>query len=377
MLMIKLRLALATAALSLSMAGVAVADSVTFGVQAPITGQYANEGQGIEKAVKLIAKQLNEAGGLLGKDVKVVSCDDEGKATQAALCGRDLANQEVFAVIGSYTSGATAASQPVLDRANILQTSDGTAEQLTQKGYKLFFRNAPPNSAEAEFTGEYLVNAKEYKRIAIIKDHSSFAKGLGEATAAAVEKQGGNIVFDGFITAGSQDYRSILTKIKSENPDIIYFSGYYSDGGLIRSQQASLNIDADFVGGDANQNVKFAEIAGGAAEGSVIINVPAPANLPYPEAKQFLQDYQDAYGESPPSIFTLTNTDGMRAIVKAVQETESFDPEKVAAYLHELRDFPGFTGPLGFDENGERLGSAFQAFEVQADGTYKTVYPQQ
>ncbi|HDZ37473.1 MAG TPA: branched-chain amino acid ABC transporter substrate-binding protein, partial [Marinobacter sp.] len=113
--MIKLRLALATAALSLSMAGVAVADSVTFGVQAPITGQYANEGQGIEKAVKLIAKQLNEAGGLLGKDVKVVSCDDEGKATQAALCGRDLANQEVFAVIGSYTSGATAASQPVLD----------------------------------------------------------------------------------------------------------------------------------------------------------------------------------------------------------------------------------------------------------------------
>src|SRR5690554_331563 len=330
----------------------------------------------MEKAVKLIAKQLNEAGGLLSKEVKVVSCDDEGKATQAALCGRDLANQEVFAVIGSYTSGATAASQPVLARANILQTSDGTAEQLTQKGYKLFFRNAPPNSAEAEFTGDYLVNAKKYKRIAIIKDHSSFAKGLGEATAAAIKKEGGNIIFDGFITAGSQDYRSILTKIKSENPDVIYFSGYYSDGGLIRAQQASLGIKADFVGGDANQNVKFAEIAGNAAEGTVIINVPAPENLPYPEAKEFLKDYQDAYGETPPSIFTLTNTDGMRAIVKAVQETKSFDPYKVAAYLHELRDFPGFTGPLGFDGNGERLGSAFQAFEIQADNSYKTIYPQ-
>jgi len=375
--MVKLRIVLATAALSLGMAGVAVADSVTFGVQAPITGQYANEGQGMEKAVKLVAKQLNEAGGLLGKEVKVVSCDDEGKATQAALCGRDLANQEVFAVIGSYTSGATAASQPVLDRANILQTSDGTAEQLTQKGYNLFFRNAPPNSAEAEFTGDYLVNVKKYERIAIIKDHSSFAKGLGEATAAAIEKQGGNIIFDGFITAGSQDYRSILTKIKSENPDIIYFSGYYSDGGLIRAQQASLAIDADFVGGDANQNVKFAEIAGKAAEGSVIINVPAPANLPYPEAKQFLKDYEEAYGESPPSIFTLTNTDGMRAIVQAVQETKSFDPETVADYLHGLRDFPGFTGPLGFDDKGERLGSAFQAFEIQADNTYKAIYPQQ
>lgn len=373
--MTKLRMALATAALSLGLAGGAVADSVTFGVQAPITGQYANEGQGILKAVNLIAKQLNADGGLLGKEVKVVSCDDEGKATQAALCGRDLANQEVFAVIGSYTSGATAASQPVLARANILQTSDGTAEQLTQKGYNLFFRNAPPNSAEAEFTGNYLVNVKQYERIAVIKDHSSFAQGLGEATAAAIEKQGGNIIFDGFITAGTQDYRSILTKIKSKNPDVIYFSGYYSDGGLIRAQQDSLGIDADFVGGDANQNVKFAKIAGSAAEGSVIINVPAPANLPYPEAKQFLKDYKAAYGESPPSIFTLTNTDGMRAIVKAVQETKSFDPDVVAEYLHNLRDFPGFTGPLGFDEQGERLGSAFQAFEIQADNTYKTIYP--
>lgn len=373
----KLRLALATATLSLTVSVSASADPVTFGVQAPITGQYANEGQGIEKAVKLIAKQLNADGGLEGREVKVVSCDDEGKPTQAALCGRQLANQEVFAVIGSYTSGATAASQPVLARANILQTSDGTAEQLTQNGYKTFFRNAPPNSAEAKFTGDYLVNAEGYKRIAIIKDHSSFAEGLGDAVAKAVKSEGGNVIFNGYITAGSQDYRSVLTSIKSKNPDVIYFSGYYSDGGLIRSQQKALGIDADFVGGDANQNVKFAEIAGDASTGSVIINVPAPENLPYPEAKKFLSDYEDAYGEKPPSIFTLTNTDGMRAIVKAVQETGSFEPEKVADYLHELRDFPGFTGPLGFDENGERLGSAFQAFEVQKDGSYNTIYPKQ
>ncbi len=374
--MLKQKILIAVTALTLGAAATtAAAESVTFGVQAPITGQYANEGQGIEKAVRLLARQLNEKGGLLGKDVKVVACDDEGKATQAALCGRDLSNQDVFAVIGSYTSGATAASQPIFARANILQTSDGTAEQLTQHGYKLFFRNAPPNSAEAAFTGEYLVKAKQYKRIAIIADHSSFAKGLGEAVTASVKKEGGNIVYNGFITAGSQDYRSVLTTIKSKNPDVIYFSGYYSDGGLIRSQEKALGIDADFVGGDANQNVKFGELAGKAAMGSVIINVPAPENLPYPEAKSFLNDYNAAYGENPPSIFTLTNADGMRAIVKAVQETNSFDPSDVATYLHSLRDFPGFTGPLGFDDKGERLGSAFQAFEIQGDGSYKTVYP--
>ena len=372
--MFKLKKLVLAAAVSMSIAAPAAAESVTFGVQAPITGQYANEGQGIEKAVKLLAKQLNDKGGLLGKDVKVVACDDEGKATQAALCGRNLSNQDVFAVIGSYTSGATAASQPIFARANILQTSDGTAEQLTQHGYKLFFRNAPPNSAEAKFTGKYLVKDKGYKRIAVVSDHSSFSKGLGEAVADAIKKEGGNMVFNGFINAGSQDYRSVLTTIKSKNPDVIYFSGYYSDGGLLRAQQKDLGINADFVGGDANQNVKFGEIAGDAAAGTVIINVPAPENLPYPEAKSFLSDYKAAYGETPPSIFTLTNADGMRAIVKAVQETKSFDPDKVAGYLHGLRDFPGITGPLGFDKNGERLGSAFQAFEIQPDGSYKTIY---
>lgn len=195
--MFKIKTMIAAAAVSVGLTTGAMADTVTFGVQAPITGQYANEGQGIEKAVKLLAKQLNDKGGLLGKTVKVVACDDEGKATQAALCGRDLSNQGVFAVIGSYTSGATAASQPIYARSNILQTSDGTAEQLTQHGYKLFFRNAPPNSAEAKFTAQYLVKAAKFKRIAIISDHSSFSKGLGDAVDAAIKKDGGNIVFRG------------------------------------------------------------------------------------------------------------------------------------------------------------------------------------
>lgn len=352
------------------------AGSVTFGVQAPITGQYANEGQGIEKAVKLLAKEQNAKGGLLGKTIKVQVCDDEGKATQAALCARRLSNAGVFAVIGSYTSGAASAAQPVYARANIIQTSDGTADELTQRGFKTFFRNAPPNSAEAKFTGEYLVKGKHYKRIAVVSDHSSFAKGLGDAVEKAIKSDGGNVLTRAYINSGSQDFTSVLTDIKSKNPDVIYFSGYYSDGGLLRSQEKQLGMDVPFVGGDANQNVAFSKIAGSAAQGSIIINVPAPENLPYKAAKEFLSAYEKAYGEAPPSIFTLTNADGMRVIMKAVQDTKSLDPNTVMNYMHtKVKEFPGITGPISFSKTGERIGSAFQAFEVQADGSYKTVYP--
>ncbi len=362
--------------LALAASTVFAADPIVIGVQAPITGQYANEGQGIDKGVKLIAKQINDQGGLLGRTIEVKTCDDGGQASQAAICARQLVNEGVLAVIGTYTSGAALAAEPIYARANVIQTSDGTSDQLTAGGYKTFFRNAPPNSAEAKFTAAYLVNGKKFQRIAVLADHSSFAKGLSDAVVQAVKSDGGNLVYTGFITAGSQDYTAVLTKIKSVNPDVLYFSGYYPDGGLIRAQMKQLDMSATFVGGDANQNVAFAQIAGNAAQGAIIINVPSPDNLPYPEAKQFLADYKAAYGQEPPSIYTLTNADGFRAVIAAVKATQSTDPAKLIDWLHNLKDFQGLTGTFSWDKTGERIGSPFTAFEIQADGSYKIVYPE-
>jgi branched-chain amino acid transport system substrate-binding protein len=365
------------AVLALVLAGALsfAASPIVIGVQAPITGQYANEGQGIEKAVKLIAKQINDQGGLLGRTIEVKACDDAGQASQAAICARQLVNDHVVAVIGTYTSGAALAAEPIYARADVIQTSDGTSDKLTAGGYKTFFRNAPPNSAEAKFTAQYLVNGKHFQRIAVLSDHSSFATGLSDAVIKAVKADGGNIVYSGFITAGSQDYTAVLTKIKSVNPDVLYFSGYYPDGGLIRAQMEQLNMSATFVGGDANQNVAFAKIAGNAAQGAIIINVPSPENLPYPAAKKFLADYKAAYGQDPPSIYTFTNADGFRAVVQAIKATQSTDATKLIDYLHNLKDFQGLTGTFSWNKNGERIGSPFTAFEIQADGSYKIVYP--
>lgn len=368
-----------TAAVLLAM-GTGTASAATgpikIGVQAPITGEYAAEGQGIQNGVKLLVDQQNKAGGLLGRKIQVTVCDDEGKAAQAAICGRKLVNEGVIAVIGTYTSGAALAAAPIYSAANVIQTSDGTSDELTQKGWKTFFRNAPPNSDEAEFTAKYLVNVKQYKRIAILSDHSSYATGLAKATTKAIEALHGNIVANDFINAGTQDYSAVLTKVKSKNPDILYFSGYYTDGGLIRAQMKQLGMDAVFVGGDANQNAAFAKIAGNAAQGAVIINVPAPENLPYPEAKTFLADYTKTFGSAPPSIYTFTNADGLRAVFAAIEATKSTDTAKLIPWLHDMKEpFAGLTGPFKWDAKGERIGSPMSAFEVESDGSYRTIYP--
>jgi branched-chain amino acid transport system substrate-binding protein len=355
---------------------VAASGPIKIGVQAPITGEYAGEGQGIENGVKLLAKQQNAEGGLLGRKIQVVVCDDEGKPAQAAICARKLVNDGVVAVIGTYTSGAALAAAPIYAAANVIQTSDGTSDELTQKGWKTFFRNAPPNSAEALFTADYLVKVKHYKRIVVLSDHSSYATGLADSLEKSIKAVGGNIVAKDFINAGTQDYSAVLTKLKSEKPDVLYFSGYYTDGGLIRAQMAQLGMKATFVGGDANQNVAFAKMAGNAAQGAIIVNVPDPKNLPYPEAKKFLADYVHAYGSAPPSIYTFTNADGLRAVFAAIKSTKSTDTAKLIPWLHDMKKpFDGVTGPFTWDAKGERIGSPMSAFEVQADGSYKIVYP--
>ena len=348
---------------------------VKIGVQAPITGDYAAEGQGIQNGVKLLIDQQNAKGGLLGHKVEMVVCDDEGKPATAAICGRKLVNDGVIAVIGTYTSGAALAAAPIYSAAKVIQTSDGTSDELTQKGWKTFFRNAPPNSAEAVFTAQYLVKAKKYKRIVVLTDHSSYATGLADSVVKEIKGAGGNVVAKDFITAGTQDYSAVLTKIKAENPDAVYFSGYYTDGGLIRAQMVQLGMKSAFVGGDANQNEAFAKIAGPAAQGTIIINIPSPDNLPYPEAKEFLAQYVKAYGSQPPSIYTFTNADGLRAIFQVAEETKSVEPAKLIPHLHNMKGYKGLTGPFTWDAKGERVGSPFTAFEVEADGSYKTVYP--
>ncbi|KAA0259255.1 branched-chain amino acid ABC transporter substrate-binding protein [Deferribacter autotrophicus] len=350
--------------------------TIKIGVQAPITGKFASEGQGIDNAVRLWVEQVNAKGGLLGKKIEVITCDDEGTAVKAAICARELVNKGVIAVIGSYTSTATEAAQATYFRAGVLQTSDGTSDTLVKHGYWTFFRNSSPNSAEGKFTADFFMNFKKYKRIATISDYSTFSVDLEKAVVDNTKKLGGNVVYRGKVKSGDQNFTPILTKIKSYNPDVIYFSGYYTDGGLIRAQMVQLGIKADFVGGDSNDNKEFIKLAGSAATGAYIINVPLPEYLPYDIAKKFLADYRAKYHEDPPSIWTLFNVDGLRAILHAIEVLKTTDTKKIADYLHnELKDFPGITGPITWDKRGERITSAYMAYEIQPNGEYKIVYP--
>lgn len=342
------------------------------GLMGPMTGPWASEGQEMKQVVDLLAEDLNAKGGVLGRKVEVVSEDDGGDPKTAALAAQKLVTQKVVAVIGTYGSSITEASQNIYNEAKIPQIANGsTAIRLTEKGLKYFFRTCPRDDEQAKVGAQY-IQSMGYKKLAILHDNTTYAKGLADETKGLVEKAGVEIVFFDALTPGEKDYTAILTKMKAANPDAVFFTGYYPEGGLLLNQKKAMNWPVPFVGGDATNNPDLVKIAGAeAAEGFAFLSPPLPKDLPTPEAKAFLESFTKKYGKAPASIYSVLAGDGFRVLIAAIQATKAIEADKVGEYLHtQLKDFAGLTGKLSFNAKGDRVGEVYKVYKVNAQGEF-------
>ncbi len=360
------------AALSLGLGGGAqAADTVKIGLMAPLTGSWASEGQGMKKIVELLAEQQNAKGGVLGKPIEVIVEDDGGDPRTASLAAQRLTTKGVAAVVGTYGSSVTEASQAIYDEAGIPQIANGsTAIRLTEKGYQKFFRTAPRDDEQGRMAAQ-TIEKLGFKKVAILHDSTSYAKGLADESNALLKKKGVEVVFFDALTPKESDYTAILTKLKGANPDVVLFTGYYPEAGLLLKQKKGMNWNVPFIGGDATNNADLVKIAGKAAEGFYFLSPPQPQDLDTPDAKAFLADYQKKYNELPPSIWAVLAGDGFRVAVAGIEGAKSADGAKSAGYLHkDLKNFPGLSGSIAFDAKGDREGEVYRLYKVDADGNF-------
>lgn len=348
------------------------AETVKIGLMAPLTGSWASEGQGMKKIVELLAEQQNAKGGVLGQQIQVVTEDDGGDPRTASLAAQRLTTRGVAAVVGTYGSSVTEASQAIYDEAGIPQIANGsTAIRLTEKGFKKFFRTAPRDDEQGRMAAQ-TIEKLGFKKVAILHDSTSYAKGLADEAHALLKKKGANVVFFDALTPGERDYTAILTKLKGANPDVVLFTGYYPEAGLLLRQKKAMGWPTPFIGGDATNNVDLVKIAGQeAATGFYFLSPPQPQDLDTSDAQTFLADYQKKYNELPPSIWAMLAGDGFRVAVAGMAGAKSSEGAKVAEYLHkDLKDFPGLSGPISFDAKGDREGEVYRVYKVDAEGKF-------
>lgn len=351
-------------------AGHVWAEDIKIGLMCPLTGKWASEGQDMKNIVSLLVDETNAQGGINGQKVELIVEDDAGEPRTAALAAQKLASSDVIAVIGTYGSAVTEASQNILDESGIVQIGTGsTSVRLTEKGLPLFLRTSPRDDDQGKAAADAIVKGN-YKAVALLHDNSSYARGLAEETKRELDKKGIPVIFFDALTPGERDYSAILTKLKSSNPDLIFYTGYYPETGMLLRQKKEMGWDAPMMGGDAANHQDLVKIAGNeAAAGYFFVSPPLPQDMDTQEARDFLAAYKAKYGTYPLSIWAIMAGDAYRALEAAIKAGNT-SPEKIATWLKMATDIPALSGPVGFNPKGDRIGDFYRVYIVNSKGGF-------
>ena len=364
-------------AMAFAVPGAMAEKPVVIGLQGPITGPWAYEGQMARQSCEIAAQLINEKGGILGgRMVELRVADDEGQPKTGAMAAAKLTGQkDVVASVSTYGSSICEAAMAIYEKKKKVNIGYGvTAVRLTQKGFKYFFRTCGRDDNQGLFFAKVADERFNAKRIAIMHDNTAFGKGLAEdarrGLKSLTDAGKAEIVYYDAITPGEKDFHVTLTNLRESKPDLWYFTGYYAEAALLVTQAREIGIKCPFVGGNAAINDEFVKIAGvDLAKGCYMTNEPLPSDLPYQEAKEFLAAYKAKYGEIPSSPWPIYAADAFNIIAYAVDKCGSTDSDTLAAYLRDqVNAVPGITGPIGFTEKGDREGVPFYLYVVDTAG---------
>ena len=168
-------------------------------------------------------------------------------------------------------------------------------------------------------------------------------------------------------------YRKKLSPIHgAAKPDLVFFTGYYPESGLLLKQKKQMGFNVPFVGGDAQNNPDLVKIAGkDAATGFKFLSPPIPKDLDTADSRAFLASYKQKYNEEPGSIWAVLAGDGFQVVTKAIAETKSTSADKIREYfVSGMKDFPGLTGKISFNAKGDRVGDLYRVYAVDKDGAF-------
>lgn len=366
--------------LGLASLGVMAADKapVVIGLQAPITGSSAVEGEMAKQSVEIAAQMINEKGGILGgRMIEIMVVDDACQPKESALAAIKLVSKGVTAVIQTYGSSVTQPASDIYEKYQKVNIAYGaTVTGLTERGLKYFFRTCGRTDTQGAFFADEVLPLFNAKKVAIMHDNLSFSLGLAEDTKKALQPKldSGEVelVYFDSITPGESDYTVPLTKLRETNPDIFYFTGYFPEAGLIIRQARDIGITAVFVGGDAAINEDFINIAG--LEYATGCYQTQEALIEYftnPEAMAFKEAYMAKYNTLPSSPWSVYAADALYVLAEAIDKSDSTDSDVITDYLKNKMDkFPSITGPIGFNEIGDREGTGINLYVVNADGSF-------
>jgi branched-chain amino acid transport system substrate-binding protein len=337
-------------------------ENVKFGVFLSMTGNNATFGEGTLAGMQLAADEINAKGGVLGKKIKLIVEDDEGKSDKAASAGQKLITQDnVLVVLGDVASTNSLAVAPICQEKSVPMISpSSTNVRVTQQG-DMIFRVCFIDDFQGYVMARYASENLKAKRAALMVDNGSdYSTGLAAAFEKTFKEKGGEIVARESFTDKDTDFASVLTKIKTSNPDVIFLPAYYNAAGLVSTQARQQGLDVPILGGDGWESPELIRLGGKSLEGcafSTHFNV----NTESGNVAEFAKKFKAKTGDLPDGLSALGYDDVMM-VADAITRAGKFNRFAIRDALASTKDFEGVTGKITInkDRNADKPATIMQ-----------------
>ena len=334
-------------------------DTIKVGVLGPLTGDVSVYGQAVVNGATLYLKQVNEKGGVNGKQLEIITMDEQGDATQAVTCFTKMCDQGITALVGDVTTTPTLAVVAESQDYNMpMVTASATAEAVTYDAetdtvYENVFRATFTDPFQGIKMADYAYQKLGYTKAAVIfKKGADYNEGLAENFVNEFEAQGGTIVDQESYSDGDVDYKTQLTTILGKAPETVFCPNYYQEVGQILSQAESVGLTVPFLGGDGWDGLE------GYASNDQLTDTYFCANYAKGSNTDFEDAYKAEYGEEYPNGFSPLGYDAAMTVVYGIQAAEDAGLEAgTDDYKQAVIDaikggtIDGITGTFTFDEH--------------------------
>ena len=341
-----------TAALLVALAGTAHAD-ITIGSAGPLNNSEALFGTTWMNGMDLAVRQANAAGGVGGQMLKFQREDDGGDPKQGTLVAQKQCDDAgMLATIANFNSGVTIPSSDVYHRCGMPQVTNSSNPKVTKAGYANLFRPIANDLSQGAAPAEYALNTLGAKKAAVVHDKQAFGQGVAEVFQGDFKKGGGTVTSFSGVAQTDVDFSALLTTIKSEKPDVIYFGGIMPAIGLFVKQAREFGITAKVFGADSAFTPDFIQGAGAENAEGAIVSFQAPPYDSSPQLQDFAKAYKTVFKEDP-GPYSAYGYMEAQVVIDGLKAAGTKPTRETVAAAIAKSDFDSLVGHVAFDKSGE------------------------
>jgi len=322
------------------------ANDIPIGVYAATSGSEAAFGQATVQGEKLAAEEINNSGGVLGKKIRLVIEDDQGKAEEAAsVVTKLITHDNVLAILGENSSNQSLAAAPICQASKVPMVSpSSTNPSVTKKGdyiFRVCFTDPYQGKALAMFVRANL----HATTAAILRDNKNdYSVGLAEVIRKEFTTLGGKIVAEQSYSGGDSEFRPQLTAIKSTNPQVLFIPGFYTEVGQIAIQARDIGMTIPMVGGDGWDSPTVIQIGGKSVDGCYFSDHYFVGE-PRPVVQRFVAEIRKRSGKDPDANSAL-GYDALYTLTNAITRAGSLDRKAIRDQIAATKEYQGVSGVI-------------------------------